>query len=76
MYSADYDDVISTDLNFLSDPFPYMRSKNSADHVVYTFEGGLLTDVKDVARTPYGYIDTPYGRATAFLDGHVEWKEK
>ncbi|MCH8978718.1 MAG: hypothetical protein IH945_05685 [Armatimonadetes bacterium] len=76
MYAADYDDEITTALNFPKDVLPYMRSFDTAEGFVYTFTGGLLTDSKDVTKDSFGYFDTPYGRATAYLDGHVEWEEK
>lgn len=76
MYATDYDDEIRTDLNFPKDVLPYMRNAETAEGFVYTFRGGLLTDSKDVTKDSYGYVDTPYGRATAYLDGHVEWEEK
>ncbi|MCH7944745.1 MAG: hypothetical protein IIC73_01835 [Armatimonadetes bacterium] len=76
MYSADYDGLIPENLSPHSDLGPYVKNAALIDSFTYLFPGGLLTELEDPARTVLGYIDTPYGRATAYADGHVEWEEK
>ena len=74
MYSADNDDAIPGDLDLRKDVSPYVRNDSVFDGFVYTFQGGKLSDLKDPANTVLGYTDTPDGRAVAYADGHVVWK--
>jgi prepilin-type processing-associated H-X9-DG protein len=35
-----------------------------------------MLEVGDPTNTVLGYIQTDYGRAVAYLDGHVKWENK
>lgn len=75
MYGADYDDVLPGQNFTISDILaPYMKDRAALDKLVYTFQGGNLSDVKDPANTELGYISGPGGRAIIYVDGHVIWK--
>jgi prepilin-type processing-associated H-X9-DG protein len=74
MYATDYDDVLPPDLD-REKLGPYARNDSIFDGFVYVFAGGDLSKVADPASTVLGYIEGPGGRAVAFVDGHVEWKE-
>lgn len=76
MYATDYDNKISTDLNFPDDLLPYLKNRETPDGFVYTFEGGNLLEIGNPSGTIVGYIDTKYGKAIAYLDGHIGWEEK
>ena len=76
MYAVDYDDEIRTNLSFPLDIEPYLRNSKVADGFVYTFAGGDLQKYSSAPTEIVGYVDTKYGRATAYLDGHVEWESK
>lgn len=74
LYAMDFDNEIPVDLNVPQDLLPYTRNREFPQGFTYTFTGGSIGDIKSPATTQIGYIDTNYGRATAYLDGHVEWE--
>lgn len=74
MYAADMDDTLPTtqsDVGALIDP--YLRNREISAGFVYTFSGGLMTEIKSPAETEMGYIPGPGGRAVVYTDGHVKW---
>jgi hypothetical protein len=74
MYGADYDDVIPGSGANMSDLLgPYAKNGDIFSGFNYTFGGGLLTDIKDPAKTALGYIQGSSGQAVVYADGHVEW---
>ncbi|HVT14496.1 MAG TPA: hypothetical protein VHE55_19705 [Fimbriimonadaceae bacterium] len=75
MYSADNNDMFpaaGSDVAGLLNP--YLKDSSLTDGFVYTFQGGLITDVSDPANTVVGYISGDGGRAVTYLDGHVRWE--
>ncbi|MFI5386088.1 MAG: hypothetical protein ACHQ50_08210 [Fimbriimonadales bacterium] len=75
MYSADNDDKFPSSQEDVSKLLgPYVRNNSLLSGFVYTFGGGLATDIKEPANTIVGYILGPGGRANAYADGHVQWQ--
>ena len=76
MYSADHDDVIPSDFDPMRDLNPYLKNQSLLDGFVMVFPGGRLIDIKDPAKTVFGYFDRPDGRAVVYMDSHVKWEQK
>ncbi|MEX2243091.1 MAG: hypothetical protein WD716_04500 [Fimbriimonadaceae bacterium] len=74
MYSSDHGDALPPGLDPMRDLLPYVRNSSVLEGFEMVFGGGSLLDVKDPANTVLGYIQTDYGRAVAYLDGHVKWE--
>lgn len=53
----------------------YLRWVESLDGLTVQHLGGRLNLGEDTARTVYGWVQTPYGRAAIMLDGTVVWQE-
>ncbi len=74
MFAADNDDTIPAGVSVRTDLMPYIMNEDVIRDFIYTFAGGKYEDMKDPASTEVGHIQTQYGRAVAYADGHVEWK--
>ncbi|MBS1709361.1 MAG: hypothetical protein JSS65_11670 [Armatimonadetes bacterium] len=73
IYSADFDDVMPPNSNWQENVYPYMKNKDLANGFVYSLNGNDAGKITDPANTMLGSVDTPYGRAVAYADGHVKW---
>jgi hypothetical protein len=76
MYSVDHDDSLPPGLDPMRDLLPYAKNSSILEGFEVEFGGGSLLDVKDPSTTVLGYIQTDYGRAVAYIDGHVKWEDK
>ena len=76
MYSVDHDDTLPPGLDPMRDLLPYAKNSSVLEGFEVVFGGGSMLDVKDPSNTVLGYIQTDYGRAVAYLDGHVKWENK
>ena len=75
MYASDSDDGLPSNTSDWKTALdPYLQDSDMAENFRYTFGGGDLTKVENPAETVMGYVDGPGGRAIAYLDGHVKWK--
>ena len=74
MYAADYNDTLPPGLDPMKDLLPYVRNASVLEGFEMVFGGGSLLGVEDPSSTVLGYITTDYGRAVAYLDGHVKWE--
>lgn len=73
MYASDYDDAFPLGGSFQDGIDPYMKNRDLSRDFVYTFGGGLFPKDADPTKLELGFIQTAYGRAVAFGDGHVQW---
>jgi hypothetical protein len=76
MFSADHDNSLPPGLDPMKDLLPYVRNASVLEGFEMVFGGGSLLGVEDPTNTVLGYIQTDYGRAVAYLDGHVKWEEE
>lgn len=76
IYSADYDDALPLGDGWDKSIFPYLRDSNLTDGFQYMFNGGSLKDIKDPANTEMGRVETQYGSAVVYADGHVKWESQ
>jgi prepilin-type processing-associated H-X9-DG protein len=76
MYAADWDDMLPTPDGLADKIAPYIKDVGLLDGFVYTFQGGLATDIESPTETQLGYVDGVGGRAVVFADGHVKWVKK
>jgi hypothetical protein len=76
MYSADYNNTLPPGLDPMKDLLPYVKNASVLEGFEMVFGGGSMLEVVDHANTVLGYIQTDYGRAVAYLDGHVKWENK
>jgi hypothetical protein len=75
MYSADNDDMLPSNVDDVQKlMYPYLKNQDIMSGFVYSFSGGLMTDVKEPANTIMGYIPGPGGKAVVYVDGHVKWQ--
>jgi hypothetical protein len=75
MYSGDHDDVYpsnQSDIGKLIEP--YMRDSGIFSGFVYSYGGGLATEIKNPAETTIGHMPGPGGKAVVCADGHVKWQ--
>lgn len=71
--AADYDDMLPGSDGWQDRVYPYIKNRELMAGFVYTFRGGLLTDVQEPHKTELGYIPGPGGRAVVYADGHGKW---
>lgn len=75
MYAGDNDDKYpGKNDNLQSILGPYLKDDSLLNGFVYTYNGGLLTDLASPASTEIGYVNGPGGVAVAYADGHVKWR--
>ncbi|MFW5697782.1 MAG: hypothetical protein ACOCX1_04410, partial [Fimbriimonadaceae bacterium] len=72
MYSADHDDMLPSG-NIESVLMPYLKNEALFAGVKWVFPGGSQVEIESPTTTPIAHLDLPWGRATAYSDGHVEW---
>ena len=75
MYAGDHDDLYPSsqeDIGKLIDP--YLKNQGIFSGFVYSYGGGLASDMKNPAQTTIGYMPGPGGRAVVYADGHVKWQ--
>ena len=75
LYASDNNDSLPGSANLQSTLGQYLKDDKLLDGFVYTFQGGAVTNVSDVANTELGHIDVNGGRCIAYLDGHVKFKK-
>lgn len=76
MYSADYDDNLpSPDSDWRKSLDPYLKDSGSLDRFIYNGRGNV-GKMENPSTTELGYVDTGFGRAIAYADGHVVWSSK
>ena len=76
MYAADYDDNLpNPDSDWRKSLDPYLRDSGSLERFIYNGRGNVAK-MEDPSTAEMGYIDTGFGRAIAYADGHVVWKAK
>jgi hypothetical protein len=73
MYSSDYDDTLPMAHNFKDAVLPYVKNFSVLEGFNFLLNGEGTTTFDDPATTLAGTVETPFGRAEAYLDGHVEW---
>lgn len=74
MYASDNDDFMPIS-DITEAVMPYCKNEEILNGFIYTYQGGNLSDLKDPANTPLGFIKGPGGTATVYADGSVRWKE-
>jgi hypothetical protein len=79
MYVQDWEETFPPNTSDVpSVLMPYVR-KQEVFHLpgtqfFYLMNGDRLMDISKPAETMAGYIQTPYGRAVIWVDGHVTWQ--
>lgn len=74
LYASDMDDELpAANSDWRKAIEPYIKNNGQLDGFVYTYASGNLARLTDPQNTELGYIDTAFGRATAYADGHVKW---
>lgn len=73
IYSSDYDDVFPLNSGWEDVVLPYIKDRGMLTGFTYSLNGNVMTSIDNVASTMLGSVDTPYGRAVAYADGHVKW---
>lgn len=74
LYASDMDDELpAANSDWRKAIEPYIKNNGQLDNFVYTYGSGNLSRLTDPANTELGYVDTAFGRATAYADGHVKW---
>ncbi len=73
MYATDMDDVLPNGENFINRLMPYVKDRKMLDGFNYTFAGGSMAQIKDIANTELGFTMGPGGRAVVYADGHAQW---
>lgn len=75
MYAGDMDDMLPSNKADIANLIaPYLKDSSLTSGFVYSFQGGLMTDVEKPAETIMGYIGGAGGRAVIYMDGHVKWQ--
>lgn len=75
MYASDMDDMLPSNKADIANLIaPYLKNSSLTEGFVYSFQGGLMSDVESPAETIMGYIGGSGGRAMIYLDGHVKWQ--
>ncbi len=74
MYSSDYDDLLPRASDWQDTVYPYVKNRDLFNGFVFSMDGQDISKVNEPASTMLGTVDTPYGRAVAYLDGHVKWE--
>jgi len=73
MYGSDFDDKYPPNADWQNLVDPYMRNRELAKGFTYALDGIDMSKLDDPAGTILGSVDTPWGRAVAYADGHVKW---
>ncbi|MEI7577932.1 MAG: hypothetical protein WCK51_13655 [Armatimonadota bacterium] len=73
LYASDMEDVLPNGENFVNRLMPYLKNRKMLDGFNYTFGGGPLDQIKDIANTELGFTNGPGGRAVVYADGHAKW---
>ena len=73
IYGADYDDILPPNGNWKDSVYPYLKNRDMTNGFNYILDGQNMTGIDEPANMEMGSIDTPYGRAIAYVDGHVKW---
>lgn len=75
MYASDMDDTLPSNTADVANlMYPYTKNRDLTNGFVYTYGGGLMTDIKNPAETIMGYMPGPGGKAVVYTDGHVKWQ--
>ena len=73
IYASDMDEVLPNGENFVNRLMPYLKDRKMLDGFNYTFAGGPMDQIKDIANTELGFTMGPGGRAVVYADGHAKW---
>jgi len=74
MYSDDYDDNLPNSREFASALLPYIKNGDLLSGFTFSYTGNPnLTSVENPATTVLGFVQTSFGRAVSYVDGHVKW---
>ena len=73
MYASDFDDKYPPNSDWANLIDPYMRNRELSNGFNYALDGIDMTRIDSPAETIMGSVDTPWGRAIAYADGHVKW---
>lgn len=81
MYVQDYDEMYPPNTGNLSDLLmPYVRNEAVFNlpgaNFFYLMNMESLATIQNPSETMAGYIQTPYGRAVMWADGHVTWQDE
>jgi prepilin-type processing-associated H-X9-DG protein len=75
MFASDNDDKFPMkEADLLGILYPYLKDGELLRGFVYTFAGGDMKLIDRPAETEIGYVLGPGGRAVAYVDGHVVWR--
>jgi len=80
MYVQDYDETFppsASDIPFIL--MPYLKNEEvfrlPGTQFFYLMNMNSLSSIDRPAETMVGYLQTPYGRAIIWADGHVSWQD-
>jgi len=73
LYAADMDEVLPNGENFVNRLTPYIKDRKMIAAFNYTYAGGPMDQIKDIANTELGFTMGPGGRAIVYADGHAKW---
>jgi len=73
IYGADYDDLLPPNGNWQNIVDPYLKNRELTNGFNYIMDGQDLAKLESPSTTEIGSVDTPYGRAVVYGDGHVKW---
>lgn len=80
MYVQDYDETFPPNTDIQSALMPYLKNEwvfnLPGTNFVYLMNLQTLASIDAPAQTMAGYIQTPYGRAVIWVDGHVTWESE
>ncbi|GIV15276.1 MAG: hypothetical protein KatS3mg022_0711 [Armatimonadota bacterium] len=79
MYVQDYDETFPPNTGNVQDILmPYVKNQQifnlPGTSFFYLMNTNTLSSIDRPAETMAGYIQTPYGRAVIWVDGHVTWQ--
>ncbi|MBX3111964.1 MAG: hypothetical protein KF857_08140 [Fimbriimonadaceae bacterium] len=74
IYSSDYDDLLPPNSHWQDNVLPYTKSVDMLKGFSYVLDGQNLTSFDKPSETQIGSVDTRYGRAVVYADGHVKWE--
>lgn len=78
MYVQDYDETFPPNVDVQSALLPYLKDDRffnlPGTNFFYLMNMESLASIEKPTETMVGYIQTPYGRAVIWADGHVTWQ--
>jgi hypothetical protein len=76
MFAADNDDKVGSASELQDRLGPYLKNQGLQGQFSWTYEGSLdFTKVESPAEFVLGFVQTPFGQAVAYADGHVKWQK-